>query len=73
MTEGQWGDEWREGKIDEILGREVQNLWAMDVQVEKAREAMKERSKAFGDFKDVFVGGKQPKVGPSASVSCTRS
>lgn len=62
MTEGRWEDEWRESKIDEIVGREVQNLWAMDVQVGKARESMREKSKAFGEFKEVFVGGKQPKV-----------
>lgn len=68
MTEGKWEDEWRESKIDEIVGREVQNLWAMDVQVEKARELMREKSKAFGEFKEVFVGGKQPKVSRSVPL-----
>jgi DNA replication ATP-dependent helicase Dna2 len=64
MTEGRWEDAWRESKIDEIVAKEVQTLWAMDVQVEKARESMREKTKAFGEFKEVFMGGKQPKVSP---------
>ena len=61
MTEGKWDDEWREAKIDEIVAREVQTLWTMDVEVDRAREQMREKSKAFGEFQSVFVG-KQPKV-----------
>lgn len=67
MTEGRWEDEWREAKIDEIVAREVQTLWTMDVEVEKAREQMRDKSNAFGDFKELFVG-KQPKVTSLCSV-----
>lgn len=63
MVEHRWEETWRHDKIDEILRREVQTLWSIDLTVDKAREDMREKSREFEAFKDKFVG-QVPRVSP---------
>lgn len=54
LTEGKWDKEWRKDKIDEIVMREVQTLWSMELGVDTAREQMLQRSEGFAAFEDLF-------------------
>lgn len=56
LTEGNFDDDWREDKIDELLVKEMATLWSIDVDVQKARMEMKEKSKEFSQFSDRFRG-----------------
>jgi DNA replication ATP-dependent helicase Dna2 len=68
LTENKWSEEWRDEKIDGIL-KEVKELWGIKLGVEDARTAMKEKSKGFGDFSNVYCR-ETPVVSPHP---CARS
>ena len=56
LTEGNFDDDWREEKIEELLVKEMSTLWSIAVSLEKARGEMKEKSKEFSQFSDRFRG-----------------
>lgn len=68
LTEGQFEDEWRETKIDEILGRSIPELWSIGLEVGAAREVMREESSRFGEFSDRFRGD-SPEVRSPCALS----
>ncbi|BGP10813.1 DNA replication ATP-dependent helicase/nuclease DNA2 [Rhodotorula toruloides] len=61
MMKGRWDDEYRHGKIDEVVKEYGGQLWTIDVGFEKAKEELLNRSKDFEAFAERFVGEK-PKV-----------
>lgn len=56
LVDERWDEDYRREKIDEIVGREVQTLWTMEVDVGTAREQMLEKSGGFEPFQSLFVG-----------------
>ncbi|KAL7342171.1 AAA domain-containing protein [Rhodotorula toruloides] len=61
MMEGRWDDEYRRGKIDEVVKEYGGQLWTIDVGFEKAKEELLNRSKDLEAFAERFLGEK-PKV-----------
>ncbi|KAK4699919.1 DNA replication ATP-dependent helicase/nuclease Dna2, partial [Phenoliferia sp. Uapishka_3] len=70
LMDEKWDEEYRREKIDEIVLREVQTLWSMEVGVDVARQQMVEKSKAFNAFQESFVGNTP---GPRAFISDSRA
>ncbi|GAA5824913.1 hypothetical protein JCM11251_005391 [Rhodosporidiobolus azoricus] len=70
MAERRWDQEWRNGKIEDILKQNGAALWSIEVGFEKARNELRERSKEFEAFAERFIGDK-PK--PDALLSDPRA
>ena len=61
LLRGQWDEASRTRQIEKQLAKRTAELWSMDLPLDKAREEMTERSKAFADFSLLYIGDK-PKV-----------
>ncbi|KAL8281473.1 hypothetical protein RQP46_006157 [Phenoliferia psychrophenolica] len=70
LTENRWDERWKGERIDEIVGREVQTLWTMQLEVETAREQMREKSNAFDAFRGLFIGSTP---GPKSFITDSRA
>ncbi|GAA5863149.1 hypothetical protein JCM3774_001437 [Rhodotorula dairenensis] len=60
MLENRWDDAFREGKISEIVKQTGGQLFTVNLDFDKAREELAERSKELEAFADRFVG-EEPK------------
>ncbi|GAA5984572.1 hypothetical protein JCM10908_003406 [Rhodotorula pacifica] len=61
MLENRWDDAFREGKITEIVKQSGNHLFTVNLDFDKAREELTERSKELEAFADRFVGD-EPKA-----------
>ena len=61
MLENRWDDAFRQDKIAEIVKQSGGQLFAVNLEFEKAREELDERSKDLEAFADRYVG-EEPKV-----------
>lgn len=55
LTEGEWGEEKRDEKIESVLMGQVKELWGIKLGVEEARREMRSKSNGFGHFAEVYV------------------
>ncbi|BGP34795.1 DNA replication endonuclease-helicase Dna2 [Rhodotorula toruloides] len=55
MTEGRWDDEYRHGRIEEVVKEYAGQLWTIDVGFEKAKEELLNRSQEFEAFAERFI------------------
>lgn len=67
MLHDEWDDDFRRSKTTELLEKELQTLWSIDLPVNTALDEMLERSNTFRNFSETFMS-KSGKVTRSASA-----